>query len=163
MKTITLLILCIVNSVLAFPQPYLKFTGTNRGLEISLGAMSKDGGLDFNVAYRSSLSRNDKPKIISAAFGKQMLLTFNEEDNYSFTPSVGYGYLAWKEYQDVSPSENPQLIYDKVVSMQEFKPLIGLELAKDSYMGRYGLTVAWCGLFYFGITLRMFPFRNRRA
>jgi len=180
MKAILFLMLCIANSALVFSQPYLKFTGTNRGLEISIGAMTSDGGLDFNVAYKSSLSRNDKPKVLSASIGKQLLLTNKEEDNYSITPSLGYGYLAWKDYSKYSsplpslppilpgtpptPSAGPLPIhYDNVQAMQTFKPLVGLELAKDSYMGRYGLTAAWCGDFYFGVTLRMFPYRNRRA
>ena len=73
---------------------FLKIGATNRGLEIyPFGGITRDSGIEIEAAYKSSLTKEDKPKILIVSVGKQILLTDYDKDNKSITPSVGYGYL----------------------------------------------------------------------
>ena len=61
------------------------------------------------------------------------------------------------------PAAGPLPYNDEgIITIKEYKPQIAIEPGKDSYMGRIGITGAWCKNIYFGINLRMFPYRNRR-
>ncbi len=172
MKQLTLLAIFLILRSVTFPQPFLKFAATNKGLECSIGAISGDGGFESTLSYKFSMTRVDKPQIVSITIGKQILLTHEEEDNYSITPVVGYGYLRWKDfslYDAAIPSNTgsaaggplPEVYNEGIMSMREGRPVFGLELGKDSYMGRVGLTANWCKDFYFGVNLRIFPYRIR--
>ena len=131
-----LLIFSIVNSV-TFSQPYIKLAATNKGLECSIGAISGDGGLETILSYKFSVTRVDKPSSVSITIGKQILLTYEAEDNYSITPVIGYGYLKWKDfslYDDTTPSNTgdvaceplPEVFNEGIIAMTEYQPVFGL-------------------------------------
>jgi len=170
-----LLFLSTILGVISYAQPFVKLAATNKGIETSIGALSKDGGFESTLSYKFSMSRADKPGILSITVGKQILITNYDDDNYSITPTIGYGYLHWKDFSKYEAATYPTrpttniaagaplpISYDEIMEMKEFKPVFGFEIAKDSYMGRVGLTANWCKEYYFGINLRVFPYRRYR-
>ena len=117
----------------------------------------------------------DKPNVLSITIGKQILITNYEEDNYSITPTIGYGYLKWKDFSKYDAAVYPTrdtsaiprggplpIVDDEIMEITALRPVFGIEVAKDSYMGRIGLTANWCKEFYFGINMRVFPYRKQR-
>jgi hypothetical protein len=175
-KKNTLLLLCVISGVTLSAQPFIKFAATNKGFETSIGALSKDGGIESTLSYKFSMIQADKPSILSIAVGKQILISGYDENNYSITPTIGYGYLHWKDFSKYDAAECPPpnslppgtsagplpIVDDAIIEMKAYKPVFGVEVGKDSYMGRVGLTANWCNEFYFGINLRIFPYRNHR-
>ena len=144
-------------------------------METSIGALSKDGGFESTLSYKFSMSHVDKPSILSITVGKQILITDYDDDNFSITPTIGYGYLRWKDFSKYDAATYPTgpppnlatgaplpISNKEIIEMTEFKPVFGFEIAKDSYMGRVGLNANWCKEYYFGINLRVFPYRRNR-
>jgi hypothetical protein len=112
------------------------------------------GGMEFNFKYQFPLTRADEKRILSATIGKMFLLSNHDEDNYSFTLQAG---PAWVKYSDFSKYDASE--YGAVIAISEAKPLVGLEIGKDAYMGRISLTASYCGKFYYGASMRIFFYR----
>ena len=88
-------------------------------------------------------------KVLSFQIGKQLLLTHNESDNLSLTPSIGYGWRKWKDFTE----------WDKggeIIQMSDFKPVYQAELMKQWYCGGLLVNYAYCGVNYFTIGFKFF-------
>lgn len=57
LKVSILLLFCSVVNSAVFTQPFLKFGATNRRLEISHGGITRDGGIEMQAVYKSSLTK----------------------------------------------------------------------------------------------------------
>ena len=144
MKLITLL---LIISLPCFGQPYLLMGGTNNGVQLGIGTLSDK--VDIQVRYQLQLFNLEAPKILSFTVGRQINLTNNEEDNLSITPSVGYGYFRSKDFSQYDT-------HDKIINSESFKPMFGVEVGKDWFMGRACITYSYSDRNYIGGTIRYF-------
>lgn len=151
MKTFLLLLI----SAASFGQPFLGLGVTNQGANIQLGVFA--GSIEVTGAYKLPFSRNDVAKIASLQIGKQILLSHNDQDNYSITPSIGYANY---RVQDFAAYNNDPTGKTGISLINEFRPIAGVEVGKDSYMGRVFLSANYCKGMYYGIGIKMFPYRN---
>ena len=151
MKTFLLLLI----STSSFAQPFLGLGVTNQGANFHLGVLA--GSIEITAGYKMPFNSNDVAKIASLQIGKQILLSNNDQDNYSITPSIGYANYRVQDFaaynNDPSGKTGPSLI-------SEFRPIAGVEVGKDSYMGRVFVSANYCKGMYYGIGIKMFPYRN---
>jgi hypothetical protein len=137
-----------------FAQPFLGLGMTNKGVLIQLGAMSNK--IEISASYRHPTIRNDVFSVLSFQIGRQISITRKDEDNYSFTPSIGYGYLRrqdFTEYNIIRLSEAP------IENVKVFAPIYSLEFGKDAYLGRAFISASYCKELYFSIGIKMFTHR----
>ena len=147
MKLITLL---LIISLPCFGQPYILMGGTNNGVQLGIGTLSDK--IDIQVRYQLPLFDLEAPKILSFNVGRMINLTTNEEDNLSITPSVGYGYFRSKDFTHYNNPEE----HEKIINGETFKPIYGIELGKDWFMGRACITYYYSDRNYIGGTIRYF-------
>lgn len=155
MKKFLSLIACTLIIAASYCQPFAGLGLTNKGVNFQAGALIS--GIEITAAAKRPYSRNDIPLIYSLSVGKQILLTDNQEDNYSITPSIGYANYRIKDFtaydKDPTGATGP-------VQISTFTPIYGLELGKDSYMGRVFISANYCKGLYFGMGIKIFPYRN---
>jgi hypothetical protein len=151
MKTLTTLLILII-TLPCVAQPYVALGLQNKGFNMSSGIVSPEG-VDIGVQFKTPLSMADQASILSMTIGKQ--INFNEEeDGYSITPQIGGGWLRVKDFT----------LYDKdpvlpVIQRSYIRPVYGIELNKDSYMGRMSLVVKYIDKVYYGVTMKVFLWR----
>jgi hypothetical protein len=144
-----LLSILLIISTTTFAQPYLGVGIQNKGMNMTAGVVA--GGMEVNLKYQFPLTRADEKRILSATIGKMVLLSNYDEDNYSATLQVGPAWVKYNDYLKYDASE-----YGEVIAVSEVKPLVGLEIGKDSYMGRISLTASYCMQSYYGASMRIF-------
>ena len=152
-QTIVIIILCLLCCLAdnLFSQPYFGLGLGNKGMNYQLGI--RDESLDLKFDYKMPMTRNDVAKVLSFQIGKQLLLTHNESDNLSLTPSIGYGWRKWKDFTE----------WDKggeVIPMSDFKPVYQVEIMKQWYYGGLSVNYSYCGSNYFSIGFKFFTQPN---
>ena len=150
-----LTLLVAVSTVALFAQPFLGLGITNKGANFQAGALVK--GFELTGAYRLPLTSNETAKIASLSIGKQILLSHNEQDNYSITPSLGYANCRYQDFEAYNADPTGRT---GITQVNEFKPIYGIEIGKDSHLGRVYLSANYCGAAYFGAGIKMFLYRN---
>lgn len=149
---IAALLLCFADNL--FSQPFLGLSMTNKGPSIQLGAMSDK--TEISASYRPPMVRNDVYNVLSFQVGRQILITKKEQDNYSLTPSIGYGYLRKKDF---TKYDMDRLGHTPIENVELFAPVYSLEFGKDAYLGRAFLSASYCKELYFSIGIKMFTHR----
>lgn len=149
---IAALLLCFADNL--FGQPFLGLGMTNKGPSMQLGAMSDK--IEISASYRRPMVRNDTYSILSFQIGRQILITRKDEDNYSFTPSIGYGYLRKKDFTEYNMN---RLSDAHIENIAVFAPVYSLEFGKDAYLGRAFISANYCKELYFSIGIKMFTHR----
>ena len=137
---ITILILIISLNVHA--QPYLS-TGITKGVSVRAGILYEQ--LDINAGVKYPLTNITNPSIYSLQIGRQLLLTHNEFDNYSLTPSLGIASLKYSVFDEK---------YNRTY-IHETKALYSIELGKDAYLGRVFIKNWYCKQNYLEIGMRV--------
>ena len=137
---------CILITVAAYAQPFVSFEGTTKGVAMTLGYQSEEG-LQVAGGYNVSVTNALSADLVYGNAGYNILLTHNDEDNFTLTPTVGAAYSTVKAYK-VKNSD--------LVTVTAIKPLFGLELGKDWYMGRLFITANYCDRAYYGIGIKAF-------
>ncbi|MBC7509880.1 MAG: hypothetical protein H7320_14205, partial [Ferruginibacter sp.] len=140
----------IITTLQGLSQGYVALGGTNKGIQASVGVLANN--LDFNIKYQLPLVSTEIPKILSFNIGPRINLTWYETDNFNITPSLGYAYLRSKDFSLYNTSPN----LDKIILIEEFKPVFNLELGKDWYMGRLAVNYTYCNGNYYGISIKCF-------
>jgi len=151
MKKITTA-LFVIMSLSATAQPFLGLGLNNRGGSIQLGILAQ--GIEITAAYKTPFSRTDVPSVASLSIGKQILLSNKEDDNYSITPAIGFASYRMKDFTKYDQGS------DEIIQVSEFKPIYGIEVGKDSYMGRVFISASYCKSAWFGIGVKVFTNRN---
>jgi len=131
-------------------QPFIGIGLLNKGAQFQLGMLSGEGGISVSLAVKKPFTHNDKPTVISLNVGKEILLSHNDEDNYSVTPSFGLGNYRVKDYSLYDTGK------DEIIQVSEIKPVYGIEIGKDSYLGRLYINANYCKGLYYGIGFKMF-------
>jgi hypothetical protein len=80
-----------------------------------------------------------------------ILISQKDDDNYSFTPSVGMAWVKSTDFTeyDLNPNKGP-------VDVVKFKAVYGLEVGKDAHIGRLSLTARYVDRLYWGVNMRVF-------
>jgi hypothetical protein len=102
---------------------------TNKGFNVNAGILA--GGFEINLQHDHTI-KSFQPSFTSLSLGSQILITHDEIDNISLTPSVGG---AWIKRMDLTEYEKGgQIVYIS-------KPGItaALELGKDIHDGRLSI------------------------
>jgi len=151
MKTF-LTTLIIAASITAQSQPFFGLSAGNGGITYQAGALAES--IEITAAYKMPLSKNDRPSVLSISVGKQILLTNNESDNYSITPTIGFANYRVKDFTKYDQGS------DEIIQVSEFKPVFGLEVGKDSHMGRVFISANYCKVAWFSIGIKVFTHRK---
>lgn len=142
-------LLLIITTVSGLSQGYVSLGATNKGAQFSAGVLANN--VDINIRYQLPLVSTEIPKILSFNVGHRILLSNYETDNFSITPSIGYAYLKNKDFSLYGTS-----IEDKIIVVEQFKPVFNLEIGKDWYMGRLSFNYTYCNDNYYGISFKCF-------
>lgn len=145
------ILIALIISKNCFGQGYIGIGATNNGVQVSAGVLADN--VDVQLKYQLPLFSLEVPKVMSFTIGRMILLSNNDADNFSITPSVGYAYLKSKDFT----------LYDrenKIITVEALKPVLGVEIGKDWWMGRVSVNYTYCNANYLGVSMRCFISRN---
>lgn len=146
MKTLIVLLLI---SFPTFAQPYLSIGLQNKGFNMSAGILADK--IDAQISFKTPLTSAEESKQLSATIGRMILISQKDDNNYSFTPSIGAAWVKSTDFTeyDLNPNKGP-------VEVVKFKAVYGLELGKDAHIARISLTVRYVDRLYWGVNMRVF-------
>lgn len=142
----------LLTGTLSNAQPFLSFSTTTNGIGLLVGFLEPQSGIEIATGYNMPLLSATKPHLFIIQAGKRILLTQNEEDNFTLTPTIGYADYSLKDLSNYDGKSGKSNI-DKVKAI---KAMVGLELGKDWYLGRLFINANYCGTTFYGIGLRAF-------
>lgn len=134
-----------------FGQVFTGLSLANKGAVIQLGAMIDK--TELKASYTFPLLKNTNARILDLRIGQKFDITQNESDNYSIMPYLGYGYLRWNDYSNY---DNDATGKAAIVQMNEFKPIYGLQIGKDSHAANVYLFGQYCKTAYYGIGIKIY-------
>ena len=141
-----LLMVCILITVNTYSQPFASFEGTTKGFVMTVGFQSPEG-IQIAAGYNVSITKANVPDLFYGNVGYNILLTQNDEDNFSLTPTIGAAHSSVQTFT----------IDDKYIStVKGIKPIYGLEFGKDWHMGKLFVSANYCGRAYYGIGIKAF-------
>lgn len=143
------LIILILFSFSATAQLYAGFQITGVSAEVSAGYLSKPN-IQIEIGARGFPKNSQKPWLVFIATGYMIPLTnYEQENNFSLTPSIGYGKRTKTTVFDD--------IKGGVETVVSYNPFLSLQAGKDAKgIGRAIVTVAYCKTFYYGVGIKAF-------
>lgn len=151
---IAALLMCFADNV--FAQPFLGMNLSNRGIGVNTGFLINN--VEITANYKPLTNKQDVPKVLSLSAGYRCLLTFNELNNWSITPSVGIGNYRIKDFKSYDADVTGKT---GIKQVSEFKPIYGVNFSKDSYIGQAFVSVDYCNkIVFYGIGIRAYFYRK---
>ncbi|CAN5376017.1 hypothetical protein BH11BAC3_BH11BAC3_19060 [soil metagenome] len=147
-----LLLACLLAATLIKAQPFLSFSTTTNGIGLSAGFLEPQSGIEIATGYNMPVLSATKPHLFIMQAGKRILLTQNEEDNFTITPTIGYANYTMKDLSNYYGKEATGT-REKI---KQIKAIVGLELGKDWYLGRLFINANYCGTAFYGLGIRAF-------
>ncbi len=147
-----LLLAGLLAATLIKAQPYLSFSTTTNGIGLSVGFLEPQSGIEVSTGYNMPVLSATKAHLFIFSAGKRILLTQHEEDNFTFTPSLGYANYTMKDLSNDQKKGSTGAIKD----VKGIKAIIGFELGKDWYLGRLFINANYCGKAFYGVGIRAF-------
>ena len=141
-KLITATMIIISLSVQA--QPYLSTGLNSKSFTTGIGLLADK--MDISISYKLPFLNKEQAKIFSFSIGRQILLTHNDEDNYSITPAIGYAECRYSRFDNNL----------KETKMRTTNALYSVEIGKDAYMGRFYLKGLYCKKAFVEVGMRVF-------
>jgi hypothetical protein len=143
------LIYLLLISLPTFAQPYFGIGLQNKGFNMCTGILADK--IDAQINFKTPLTSAEESKQLSATIGRMILVSQNDDNNYSFTPSVGMAWLKSTDFTeyDLNPNKGP-------VDVIKFKAVYALEIGKDAHIGRISLTARYVDRLYWGVNMRVF-------
>lgn len=138
--------------IAAKAQPFASFTTNTKNVGLSIGYLEEQSGIEVSTGYHVPVLRTDRPWIFDLSLGKRILLSQNEKDNFSITPSIGYAQYSIKDF---SAYDNEKEGGD-IKQIKEIRPVYKLELGKDWHLGRLYISANYCKSPFLGIGIRAF-------
>lgn len=133
-------------------QPFLSVAATTKGEGLSIGYLEPHSGIELSTGYNVHLYREDVPAIFNLSLGKRTLLSHQDKDNFTITPSIGYAVYSVKDFTNFEKDE----VHGEIIQIRLIRPIYGLELGKDWYLGRLYINANYCNKSFFGIGMRVF-------
>ena len=147
------ILLCFTDS---FGQGFIGLNLTQKGIGVNTGFLA--GNVEITANYKSLTSRNDVPKVLSLSAGYRYLLTFNEINNWSITPSIGIGNYRLQDFKAYDADITGKT---GIKQISEFKPIYGVNFSKDSHIGQGFVSVDYCNkIIFYGIGIRAYFYRK---
>jgi len=134
-----------------FCQAFIAPGISNKGAMVQMGYLSNK--TEISASYVVPFTKNTNARIVSLQAGCKIDISHNVVNNYSIMPYAGYGYL---RYKDFAAYENDPTGKSAIVNVSEYKPLIGLQVGKDSHAGNVYLYGQYVKTFYVGIGLKVY-------
>ncbi len=148
-------ITAILISLTAMSQPFLGLQVNNKGGTVQLGALIET--VEITASYKTPFSREDVAKVASLSIGKVVFLTKNDEDNYSISLHAGYANYRIKDFAAYDADGTGKT---GITQINEYRPVFGVEAGKDIYLGRVFISANYCKGMWYGVGIKMFPYRN---
>ena len=139
-----------------FAQPSIGMKMLNTGIGADIGFLF-DNKIDLQLATSPITGNNEAQRVTTITAGYRVLLTNNELNNYSITPSVGYGLYRTKDYTDYN---NDPLGKGAVKQINLNYPAMNINFAKDIHKGQIYLQANYCKFFYYGAGFRVYFYRK---
>ena len=153
-KVPAIIITLLLVSINCISQPFLGLSVNNKGMGIQFGALSNS--MEFKASYKVPFIRRDVASIASFTIGKMLLLSKQEEDNYAIIPEIG---IANYRIKDFTAYDADQTGHSPIVQVSEFKPIYGISVTKDSYLGQSFVSANYCSGMYYSIGMKLFFYR----
>lgn len=146
--------MCFADS---FAQPFAGLNLTNKGIGANMGFLIHNT-VEVTANYKSLTNRNDVPKVLSLSAGLRVLLTRNELNNWSVTPSIGVGNYRLKDFSGYYADPTGKT---GIKQISQYKPIVGVNLSKDAYMGQMFLSIDYCNkITFYGAGIRFYLYRR---
>ncbi len=136
----------LVISFAASAQPAIGMQYSSKGYGLTVGYLNNNK-IEITAGYNVSVLVHNVPDIYYSTIGYKIELSDYEKDNFSLTPSAGYGIYSLRSYDEKNYF---------VAKNKSNKPFYGMELGKDWYMGRLSLHVNYCGMLYYGVGIKAY-------
>jgi len=155
MKTI-ITITAILISFTAMSQPFLGLQVNDKGGMVQLGALIET--IEITASYKTPFTREDVAKVASLTIGKLIYLSGNDKDNYSISLHAGYANYRVKDFKAYDADKTG---VTGITQVNEYQPVFAIEAGKDSYLGRVFVSAHYCKGFWYGLGIKMFPYRKK--
>lgn len=148
-----IILLCFTDS---FSQPFVGLNLTQKGIGVNTGFLINN--VEITANYKPLTNKQDVPKVLSLSAGYRCLLTFNEINNWSITPSVGVGNYRVKDFRDYDADPTGKT---GIKQISKYEPIYGINLSKDSWIGQGFVSVDYCNkIVFYGIGIRAYFYRK---
>ena len=116
----------------------------NKGIGVTAGILANKVNIQAALTFPIMNLENSNTYSLSA--GYQLNITNDEEDNYSFTPSIGAALVKSRMWD----SKAVMTVYEQI------KLVYGAELGKDAFMGRVFIHANYSDALYYGVGMKVF-------
>ena len=123
------------------------FAGMGIGSTVNANAGILVNDIELSVNYNHPYSKVEIPAIVSVSLGKMLLLTNNDQDNFTLTLSAGVAFHSY------TITESNGKAAGKV---KETKPIYSLEAGKDWNMGRLYVSGQYSGRLMLGVGIKFY-------
>ena len=141
-KKMVLLFMLIIS--LNVSAQYAGISVINKGIGVNAGFTANK--VNLQAALTFPLYNLENNNTYSLSTGYEINLTNDEKDNYTLTPSVGAALIKSRTWNKM----------DAVTVHSNIKPMYGLELGKDAFMGRVFLQANYMDGLYYGVGMKVF-------
>lgn len=162
MKSLLISVALLIINCAAFGQtiPFIGWSFSDKDYVPIVGTMI--GKNEISLSYKFPMfDANIKPHVAALKYGRMILLTVNDDDNFSITPSAGIGLYSIKDFSkyDADPTG-----MTGISKSTHFKPIVGASLARDMFVWRWEISANYCQGFYCTLGFRVFPYqlKNRK-
>ncbi len=156
---VILLLLCVFGDAIInklFAQPSLGMKLLNNGVGMDVGFLI-DNKVDVQLSTMGITGNNEKAKVTTLTAGYRVLLSRNELNNYSVTPSVGYGLYRVKDFTGYN---NDPTGKTGIRQTNTNYPAASLYIAKDIHIGQIYLQTNYCKILTYGVGFRVYFYRK---
>ena len=154
-ENVIVILICLFTGKL-FAQPSIGMKLLNNGVGMDIGFLI-DNKVDVQLSTMGMTGNNEAAKVTTITAGYRVLLSRNELNNYSVTPSVGYGLYRTKDFtgynNDPSGKTGP-----KQINLNY--PALSINVAKDIHKGQIYLQANYCKSLYYGVGFRVYFYRK---
>lgn len=155
-KVPAIIIALLLVSINLFAQPSIGMKLLSNGVGMDLGFLI-DNKVDVQLSTMGITGNNEKAKITTITAGYRVLLSRNELNNYSVTPSIGYGLYRVKDYTDYNNDPEGKAA---VKQTNLNYPALNINIAKDIHKGQIYIQANYLKVLTYGVGFRVYFYRK---
>ena len=150
---IVMILLCFADT---FAQPSIGMKLLNNGVGMDIGFLI-DNKVDVQLSTMGITGNNEKAKVTTLTAGYRVLLSRNELNNYSITPSLGYGLYRIKDYTDYNNDPEGKAAVKRINLNY---PALNINVAKDIHKGQIYIQANYLKVLTYGVGFRVYFYRK---
>lgn len=157
MKQCILLFVILIISLPIFSQGYFGASINKKGVGFQSGFLA--GKIDLNAGITFPVTSTTAPTTYNLSAGFMINITQEDEDNFSVTPSVGFGVVNQRvliKAHQYNPKYGTSLPYESYRKVSTGMLFSQLEIAKDSHMGRVFISGCYTDEVKFSVGMKVF-------